>query len=576
MRRIHSFLFAFAAFLSFALFAHSEAAAARKLALVIGNDTYTNVAPLQRAVADARAYKDVLENERGFEVFYVENAGRAETYQTIYSFLGQIQPGDVTMVVYAGHGVQLDPERRDTLFLLPTDIPNVDPGLGAEELFFNASGISFSQLASQIEARGAGLRLFVLDACRDNPFANRGTGRAIGVSRGIGAISSGNGEFIFYSAGPGQQALDRLPTGDDSPNSVFTRVFLEHFKEGAYLEDIANDVQARVLELASLARFEQTPYYSDGVPGKTCLDAECGRGVEIVKVDPGAGTVDPVIEQSYWEQCASHESVALCQAYLDAFPEGAYAILVAARIQVLKESIEPDPGNGGIDPVTGGVLPTPAPDPGTGTEPGGETGGETGRGGDTGTVIDIGDEIAATWKGLQDSYDMAALKEFAAAHPGTGEATAAEARIGFLRDFYARGQRELNRIGYGAGAVDGIWGRKSARALSRFQKAQGLRQTGVLTDELLDRLVAADPLPRRQPDPVRPDPGPELPDPGRTVIPTPIPNGGDVIVIVPTPAPVKPEPTPAPSTGSGGGSNIQLRSGTCDTHGGGAGWENDC
>lgn len=558
----------------------------QKLALVIGNDTYDHVAPLERAVADARAYRDVLTERRGFEVFYAENADRAQTFQTVFEFLGRIEPGDVVMVVYAGHGVQLDPDRRDTLFLLPTDIPAVDPGQGAEEAFLDANALNFAKIADWVQERGAKLRIFVLDACRDNPFAARGT-RAIGVSRGLGQITSSNGEFIFYSAGPGQQALDRLPGGDESPNSVFTRVFLEQFQEGTYLEDIANNVQERVLELARLARFEQTPYYSDGVPGKTCLEVECGTA--IVSVDPEEGTLtdaDPgsgdavaaALEDTYWRFCETNDNPAYCEAYLTKYPEGPRALLARLRLEELQASAGGEPG----EPVTGGELLPPDPEGGEDVATGGDPteGNADGTSGDGGsdedgtrsTDPDRGAAIAREWAELGDSYDYRALRGFIESYPGTREATEAEARLAVVRDFHADGQRELNRIGYNAGPVDGLWGQRSARALARFQRAEGLRQTGVLTDDLLRRLRAAAPIPRTV---VAPDPEPtRRPDPVvDPVIPTPVPVEPEVVYTPPKPTPV-PEPS---SSDSRSGNNFGGRAvESCAETTGPQRWDSDC
>ena len=65
---------------------HSSAAA-KKIALIIGNDTYKEVTPLERAVADARSYKKLLEEGHGFKVIYAENATRRQMLDKIYEFI---------------------------------------------------------------------------------------------------------------------------------------------------------------------------------------------------------------------------------------------------------------------------------------------------------------------------------------------------------------------------------------------------------------------------------------------------------------------------------------------------------
>jgi len=52
-------------------------------------------------------------------------------------------------------------------------------------------------------------------------------------------------------------------------------------------------------------------------------------------------------------------------------------------------------------------------------------------------------------------------------------------------------QVELRRLGHYTGAVDGIWGPVSVRAMRAFERAEGLAVTGIVTADLLRRLQAA-------------------------------------------------------------------------------------
>lgn len=272
--------------LTLSALASDPALAAQRVALVIGNDAYANVTPLEKAVADARAYRDHFKQARAFDqVVYAENATVARMDAAIDRFLDAVQPGDIAVVVFSGHGVQLDPAREDTLFLLPTDAPALSPDTPSYDRALRRAAIQFSDLRARLAARRASLRLFILDACRDNPFETRphptrsGATRSVGMARGLAPVRQEAGEFVIYAAAPGARALDRLAPDDRARNSVFSRVFLEKFKPGVYLEDVAKDVQQAVFDLAQTARprpFAQRPFYADGVLGRACLDAECG------------------------------------------------------------------------------------------------------------------------------------------------------------------------------------------------------------------------------------------------------------------------------------------------------------
>ena len=83
---------------------------------------------------------------------------------------------------------------------------------------------------------------------------------------------------------------------DKARNGVFSRVFLEKFKPGAYLEDVINDVQQAVHDLAQTAKpraFTQIPYYSDGVLGRACIDERCGAGAVGVVADTARRKKEP-------------------------------------------------------------------------------------------------------------------------------------------------------------------------------------------------------------------------------------------------------------------------------------------
>jgi len=83
-------------------------AAAKRVALVVGINTYDNLNPeqqLKKAVNDARAVAATFK-EVGFEVIVAENAKREAFLKAWQRFLDTVQPGDVTAVYFAGHGFE--------------------------------------------------------------------------------------------------------------------------------------------------------------------------------------------------------------------------------------------------------------------------------------------------------------------------------------------------------------------------------------------------------------------------------------------------------------------------------------
>ena len=78
-----------------------QMAQARSVALVIGNDTYQYLPPLEVAVSDANAHCDHLRNVRQFDsVQCLTNATKNDMDQAVFEFLRQLNPGDTAMVVF--------------------------------------------------------------------------------------------------------------------------------------------------------------------------------------------------------------------------------------------------------------------------------------------------------------------------------------------------------------------------------------------------------------------------------------------------------------------------------------------
>jgi hypothetical protein len=101
-------------------------------------------------------------------------------------------------------------------------------------------------LMQRMSLSGAGTRIFIVDACRDNPFARSG-GRGLGGTRGLTRIDAPAGTFILYSAGHQQTALDRLNDADEEPTSVYARILTKKLAEpGKQLAELAREVRSEV------------------------------------------------------------------------------------------------------------------------------------------------------------------------------------------------------------------------------------------------------------------------------------------------------------------------------------------
>lgn len=253
------------------------AQAARRVALVIGIDAYQQIAPLQKAVGDARAVAAALKSDIAFDTVLIgENLTRSQMARKLAELDGAVQPGDTVLFFFSGHGVALSSQEN---VLLPADIAKPDIG---QEGLVRDDGFPVDGIIRRIQQRGASVSLMILDACRDNPFEQLGV-RSVGASRGLARIEAPLGVFVLYSAGLGQKALDRLPGNDPAPTSVFTRHLLPAMTTpGLSHVQIAKRVQQEVSAVAARVSHAQQPAYYDQIVGDVVLRAAVGTTAPLV------------------------------------------------------------------------------------------------------------------------------------------------------------------------------------------------------------------------------------------------------------------------------------------------------
>ncbi|MCA6121618.1 caspase family protein [Bradyrhizobium sp. WSM 1704] len=252
------------------------AQAAKRVALVIGNNDYKNVPKLQKAVNDARTMGDTLK-QLGFSVMVAENLNRQAFSETLLAFDRTVEPGDTAFFFYAGHGFEITGQN----FLLPTDVPAATEG--QEELVRDASVLA-DRIVERLQNKKARTSILVFDACRNNPFERAGT-RAVAGGGGLAPMTQlPEGVFSVFSAGPRQTALDRLSNDDTNPNSVFTRTFAkELLRPGENLVQVAQRTRRLVSEAAETVRHKQIPVYFDQMVDDVFLNGAAKGQADAVK-----------------------------------------------------------------------------------------------------------------------------------------------------------------------------------------------------------------------------------------------------------------------------------------------------
>ncbi len=226
---------------------------ARK-ALVIGNDNYSSVTKLSNARQDANAVGRTL-TDLGYKVMVKNDLTEKDMKATLRQFKNDLEGGDEVVIFYAGHGIQIG----STNYLLPTDIK------GESEDQVRDDAIQLQRLLDDMNEKKVKLTLAMIDACRDNPFPK--AGRAIGT-RGLAPTTAATGQMIIFSAGSGQQALDKLGPTDKNPNGLFTRMLLSEMKTpGVRVDNMIREVRRKVVDAAKSVGHEQVPAIYDQVVG---------------------------------------------------------------------------------------------------------------------------------------------------------------------------------------------------------------------------------------------------------------------------------------------------------------------
>ncbi|WP_246774972.1 caspase family protein [Bradyrhizobium diazoefficiens] len=303
-------------FLLFSLFlvwfGCGSAFAEKRIALVIGNSAYKSVPRLINPVNDAALVGGMFKNA-GFDWIDIKtDLSASEMRKALREFGGRAREAEVAVIYYAGHGIELD----GTNYLIPTDASLetdsdvLDETVGLDRALFAV------EPAKQ-------LRLIILDACRDNPFAKtmRRTVAARAIGRGLAKIEpTSPNTMIAFAAKAGSTASD-----GDSKNSPFATALVERLPTpGLDLRKAFGFIRDDVLKNTG---YKQEPYVYGSLGG----DDVSLVPAKPVAIGPPANP-DNEIRRDYELalQLGTREGWA---AFLNLFPSGFYAELAKGQLK---------------------------------------------------------------------------------------------------------------------------------------------------------------------------------------------------------------------------------------------------
>src|SRR6202035_4344814 len=189
----------------------AAAIAADRFALVIGNAKYPDAdAPLKEPVNDARSVADELKRD-GFTVEVGENLTGDGMRKALDRLYGHIKPGTVALVFFSGYGAQSNRQS----FMIPVDAQIWT------ETDVRRDGISLETVLGEINSRGAGVKIALIDASRRNPFERRFRS----FSAGLAPVIAANGTLVMYSA-----ALSSVVSDVGSDHRPFVQGLLKEIR----------------------------------------------------------------------------------------------------------------------------------------------------------------------------------------------------------------------------------------------------------------------------------------------------------------------------------------------------------
>ena len=220
----------------------------QRTALVIGNSNYGKNGALANPVNDATDVAQAL-RELGFEVIFLRDASRKETYDAIEQFNAKLRRGGVGLFYFAGHGLQNEGEN----YLIPIGA-NI-----SREQDIREEAVALGRVLGAMEDAKNPLNLVLIDACRNNPFQRSWRS----ATPGLAFISAATGTLSSFATAPGKVAQDGY--GARSRNSPDTASLLEQIKiPNLRVEEMFKNVRRSVLKKT---RNRQTPWESTSLTG---------------------------------------------------------------------------------------------------------------------------------------------------------------------------------------------------------------------------------------------------------------------------------------------------------------------
>ncbi|HZE53221.1 MAG TPA: caspase family protein [Bradyrhizobium sp.] len=425
------------------------ALADKRVALVIGNSGYQNVARLGNPTNDASAITEILKGA-GFDLVESRlDLKISEMRRVFRDFANSSRDADVAVVYYAGHGIEVE----GTNYLIP-----IDASL-EQDLDVYDEAFSLDRILVTIEPAKQ-LRLVILDACRNNPFA-RAMKRTIGsraIGMGLAKVEpTSPNTLIAFASKAGSTASD-----GDSKNSPFTAALVRHIaKPGLDLRKAFGFVRDDVLKNTSN---KQEPYVYGSLGG------------DDVPLVPAKLVVSEPLHNAQADVRRDYElalqvgTKKVWDAFIANYPSGFYTELAEAQRLVLEGAKQTEQAKAAPEAKAAEEARVAA-EKAKQVEQAKVLAAEQVRVAAENVAADKAAADKAVEKVADAEQRKPALQVASLPSPDTPGPKPALSRAEMTRSL----QVELRRVGCLTGAVDGEWTSASRRSLELFNKHAGMK-----------------------------------------------------------------------------------------------------
>jgi uncharacterized caspase-like protein len=308
-------------------FAGQPAFADKRIALVIGNSSYATAGRLANPANDAAAVAELLRRAQFDVVESKRDLSNTEMRRALREFSAKSRDADYAVVYYAGHGIEVD----GTNYLLPVDTVLEQDSDAYDE------AVALDRVLQAIEPARK-LRLVILDACRDNPFARTMkrslTGRS--TSRGLASVEPGKANTLIAFAAKGGSIAD---DGHGS-NSPYTAALLKHLnKPGLDLRKAFGLVRDEVIKITGS---KQEPFLYGSLGGADValvpqsgnqLPRQADAGPSPALVVPPLAANPHVEARRDYELALQLGTKQAFESYLAQYADGYFADLARGQLQ---------------------------------------------------------------------------------------------------------------------------------------------------------------------------------------------------------------------------------------------------